>query len=299
MSLHHLPPPAAVSHFDDPSGLKKWFTWLGGMGALVVVLGGLYFLPDYLPDSMQGTVGAFLRLEWAMYLLIAGGAVATLAWSYFHTRDLDREYKLASDQAKILQRVDHLQDFYNQAEVQSHFREHILDLHRIAFGGGEVRQDNLVEVLVTRLMSRNKMIELLSSMLITLGLIGTILGLMQMMGLLTVVLDKSGGGDQDLIGTLFGDTGPLRGLDTAFITTLLGALFGGLILRILCGIMDGMVSSYITHLVQLTEVYVLPAIRREVEEGGALRAHQMGSMVSEDGQKNSELMSGPNGEVET
>ncbi|MFI4859336.1 MAG: hypothetical protein ACIAXF_01505 [Phycisphaerales bacterium JB063] len=233
------------------------------MLGVALLLALLYYLPDLLPESLADK----LKLEWGMYLLIIGGGGATLVWSYFHTRTLDREYKLASEQAELLQRVDYLHEFYTQARDDSYFREHILNLHRIAQGGGEARQDNLVEVLNTRLMSKNRMIELLSSMLITLGLIGTILGLMQMMGLLTLALDGNaaeGQGGGNLIGSLFGENGPLRGLDTAFITTLLGAMFGGLILRILCGIMDGMVSSYSTHLVQLTEVYVLPAIRREV-----------------------------------
>ena len=55
--------------------------------------------------------------------------------------------------------------------------------------------------------------------------------------------------------------GPLRGLGTAFYTTLLGAVLGGVVLRVLTNIVDASVMEYTAHIAELTEVYVLPYLR--------------------------------------
>ena len=120
----------------------------------------------------------------------------------------------------------------------------------------------------SRLAARNKIVELFASVLITLGLIGTILGLILMMGSLTEVMSTSEM-DENLMKSLVGDQGPLSGLGVAFVTTLLGAVLGGVILRVLTSIVEANITEYTAHIAELTEVYVLPFLRKSARQAHA------------------------------
>jgi hypothetical protein len=102
-------------------------------------------------------------------------------------------------------------------------------------------------------------VELFSSILITLGLLGTIVGLIMSVGGLSTVLASGSASSADVFE---GMLRTVKGLETAFYTTLLGATFGGVMLRILTSVVDAAVLRYIAHLAELTEVNVLPPLRR-------------------------------------
>ena len=155
--------------------------------------------------------------------------------------------------------MDNFEDFL-ACSTPSLFRSHIENLFIISQTHSEISQDNLIELLHSRLMARNKVVELFSSILITLGLIGTILGLIIMMNSLTGIME-SATMDENFMATLVGDGGPLSGLGVAFITTLLGAILGGVILRVLSNVVSSNIMDYTAHIAELTEVYVLPHLR--------------------------------------
>lgn len=75
----------------------------------------------------------------------------------------------------------------------------------------------------------NHFIEILGNLLITLGLIGTVVGLTLTLTGLTGSL-KALGNDQELLISSLRDS--MAGMGTAFYTTLLGAALGGVILRV-------------------------------------------------------------------
>lgn len=109
-------------------------------------------------------------------------------------------------------------------------------------------------------MARNRLTELFSSILVTLGLIGTIIGLVLMMDGLQAAM--AGGAGEELISKLMDkDVGPLRGLGTAFYTTLMGSISGGIVLRVLTNVVDTNIMRYTAHIAELTEVFVLPHLR--------------------------------------
>jgi hypothetical protein len=121
------------------------------------------------------------------------------------------------------------------------------------------------------LIARNKVVELFSSILITLGLIGTIVGLIMSVGGLSQTLESSSSGSDDIFA---GMLKTVKGLEAAFYTTLLGALSGGVILRILTNVVDSAILRYMAHLAELTEVNVLPPLRRmaiQLERSGYYR----------------------------
>ena len=125
-----------------------------------------------------------------------------------------------------------------------------------------------MEILHSRLLSKNQFVDLFAGVLITIGLIGTIVGLIYMMESLTRVLGTFGGAP-NLLQELTKQSGPLDGLGIAFLTTLIGAAFGGVVLRILTSINDASVTRYVAHISELTEVHVLPYLRRLADQAQA------------------------------
>lgn len=138
------------------------------------------------------------------------------------------------------------------------FRTHIQSLHTIFLSHSDISQEKVLDVAHARLVARNRVVELLASILITLGLIGTILGLLIAVGGLGQVLQGDAGSE----GIKAGLQETISGMGTAFYTTLFGSAAGGVVLRILTSVVDANIIRYVAHLAELSEVQVLPAMRR-------------------------------------
>ncbi len=248
VSNHHHD--SYASQFETISGLSQWLTWLAIMLGVCLIIGIMYTLNQYFPKVDLVTCG--------IYFVIGSLAVTTLVQNFINASFLDHETKLATSQIKLLADQDDILTFLNKAE-KSVFRTHIDSLYTIFLANPNINQDNLVEVLHSRLMARNRVAELFSSILITLGLIGTIVGLIQMMTGLQGVLNTVGEDTGSIAGGMMES---LSGLGIAFYTTLIGAVCGGVILRILTSVVDANTMRYTAHLAELTEVNVLPFMRR-------------------------------------
>ncbi len=96
------------------------------------------------------------------------------------------------------------------------------------------------------------MVELVGNLLITLGLIGTVMGLTLTLTGLTGSLDALGH-DQEML--LLGLRTAMSGMGTAFYTTLLGAVLGGVLLRMFAQISLHGVESLHDSLLRICMVY--------------------------------------------
>ena len=241
--------------------VQEWGYWFVLLFGITFLLALAFFIDKTKNETL---------IDEAMYLAIVGLAAITIFSGFKDVIALGREMKLASEQAAKLEKVQTFEGFFQQSE-DSVFVEHIKNLYRIAVRHPEVSQDNLIEIIHARLLARNRVNELFSSILITLGLIGTIVGLIVMMDKLGETMANStgsSGGTEELIQKLFDPEtgGALSGLGIAFLTTLLGAIFGGVVLRVLTSVVDAAILRYTAHLAELTEVYVLPRMRVIAEE---------------------------------
>lgn len=232
---------AVGTQLDNTSAKSQWMTWFVIMLATCGLLLAVYLLFG----SAHGIV-----------LVIIGLFAATIYKSFHDIRFLDRETRLASEQVQMLVDLNDVAGFLEKAR-KSVFRSHIAALHSIFLSDSRIDQGNLIEVLHSRLLARNRVVELFASILITLGLIGTIVGLIQSIGGLNEVM-----GQETALGMKSGMQQTVAGLGTAFYTTLLGAIFGGVMLRILTNVVDANIMRYTAHLAELTEVNVLPSMRR-------------------------------------
>lgn len=95
-------------------------------------------------------------------------------------------------------------------------------------------------------------IEVIGNLLITLGLIGTVMGLTLTLTGLTSSLEALGH-DQELL--LAGLRKAMSGMGTAFYTTLLGAVLGGVLLRVFAQITDHGVEGLFDSVLRICLVY--------------------------------------------
>jgi len=164
---------------------------------------------------------------------------------------------------RISHETDVLLQYYNDLSVNTDFEKergsiianHIRSL-KIIFkrsGGQSLSQDSLIEILHAKLKGEESMVILFSNLMITLGLVGTI------SGLITTV-----GG----IGSDSGIKEALGGMGTAFYTTLLGSMLGGITLRVLHFYVDKKVDSYILNLAEIIEIRVMPQFQIKQKKKG-------------------------------
>jgi hypothetical protein len=230
-------------------GKKEWMMWFVAMLVCIAVVLVVYVMNDD-PDA-SGNL---------MLVIISGLFIGILLKSYRDISFLDRETNLATSQVDSLRQINDVGKFLEAAEP-SVFRDHIKSLHTIFLSHSQISQEGILDVTHARLLASNRVVDLLASILITLGLIGTILGLLICVGPLEDVL-SGGGGSADMEKIMGALRTTVKGLGTAFYTTLFGAALGGVMLRILTNVVDAHITRYIAHLAELSEVYVLPAMRR-------------------------------------
>ncbi|MEM9019719.1 MAG: MotA/TolQ/ExbB proton channel family protein [Planctomycetota bacterium] len=238
--------------FSTGSSRRIWFSWFGGTLIVIAMLAGAWL-----------TKNSQLFL-YSVLGVIAGFFLVTLVRSFMDVSFLDKETKLASEQVQQLAQINDVGQFIQTAKP-SLFRNHIASLYTIFKSHPEIQQDSLVEVTHARLIARNKLVELFASVLVTLGLIGTIIGLIDSTAglgdaMTSMFGDSDGEQSDEILGSAMITT--FGGLKTAFYTTLLGSLFGGVVLRLLTNVVDAAILRYMAHLAELTEVNVLPALRR-------------------------------------
>lgn len=239
--------------FKASSSRRVWLQWFGGTIGVCILLALSW---------SQGSSNFFLI---SVLAVIAGFFVVTLVRSFLDVSFLDRETKLASEQVRQLAEINDIGQFIQSAKP-SIFRQHINSLYTIFKSHPEIAQDSLIEVTHARLIARNKVVELFAGILVTLGLIGTIIGLIDSTAGLGEAMTSMFGesANEEAADAMLGDAmvTTFGGLKTAFYTTLLGSLFGGVVLRLLTNVVDAAILRYMAHLAELTEVNVLPALRR-------------------------------------
>ncbi len=120
-----------------------------------------------------------------------------------------------------------------------------------------------IELAVYQRISHS--VEVIGNLLITLGLIGTVMGLTLTLTGLTSSLEALGH-DQALL--LAGLQKAMGGMGTAFYTTLLGAVLGGVLLRVFAQITDNGVGGLYDSLMRISLVYCSadykPSLGREL-----------------------------------
>lgn len=123
----------------------------------------------------------------------------------------------------------------------------------------------LIDVELAGYQRRSHAVEVMGNLLITLGLIGTVIGLTLTLAGLTTSLDALGV-DHDRL--MRGLESAMGGMGTAFYTTLLGSVLGGVLLRVFALITGHGINSLSDSLKKICMVYCAadtkPTVQRDV-----------------------------------
>lgn len=125
-------------------------------------------------------------------------------------------------------------------------------LKTIVLNNGELFIESLVEVEFAVYRRTAHSLEVIGNLLITLGLVGTVVGLTLTLTGLTGSLEALGQ-DQELL--MRGLRRAMSGMGTAFYTTLLGSILGGVLLRVYAHINENGIDSLENILTRICLVY--------------------------------------------
>jgi hypothetical protein len=148
----------------------------------------------------------------------------------------------------------------SQAEAlpEGSIGEYIRTLYLKARIGGRrlaVDQRLLLEAFEAELRLGHELGWFVADLLLSLGLLGTVVGFILMLGPITDLDTSDQSAIQAALAAMSG------GMAVALYTTLTG-LLGGILLKVQGFLLDGAVQELVRRMTRLTEIYVLPAIER-------------------------------------
>ncbi len=241
----------------DRDPLREWSLYAVILAALLIVFAGKYMVSALFNDSSYLTFVIF-----GLFLL-------GLAVNFRSMLRLRMEYVCAAVCMIDLKKMGGLQRV-TQGPAAGVLHHHIMDLASIARFDDKFSQDSLITLLYSRMMAKSKIVDILSGVLVTLGLIGTIVGLISMTDGLSATLSSLGddGQSKDL---LAGMRSTMSGLGTAFNTTLVGAILGSVVLRILNNVYTSNVDHLVSYVASTAEVSIVPRLKQQAREGSPIQ----------------------------
>ena len=239
----------AKKHRDlnrDP--LKEWVIYASVIACLIAVGAGTHLIAAVLTDRSGISIAIFGLFGVAILVNLRS------------VRSLRDEFACAATVVRTLDKKSGFQELLD-APPAGVFHHHVIDLYNISRHDPSVSQDSLVTLLYSRLMARSKIVSVLSSVLVSLGLIGTIVGLISMTNGLSGPLESLGeSGDASSL--LSGMRETMKGLGTAFYTTLVVAILGSVVLKVLNSVYTSNVDHFVSYIAGVTEVRITPALRK-------------------------------------
>lgn len=223
-------------------GYRALVLWVVWAAAAIVIYLGLY---------QDTEVWSFVqhdpsRITWAIIGLFGMGVAASFVLTILLTFE-----SVNIDELEIIAKKEGWLGI-QEADKKGCVAEFFRSLHTIVNNNGEMNIEALVDVEFSIYQRTAHALEIIGNLLITLGLIGTVVGLTLTLTGLTSSLDSLGQ-DQDQL--LSGLRGAMAGMGTAFYTTLLGAVLGGVLLRIFAHINENGVESLEDTLTRVCLVY--------------------------------------------
>lgn len=235
--------------FDSTQiGIKPIKIWLG----LFIIVTGLFIW------MMRSQILIALKSDQSgMTLLICGAFVIGLIGSFMQSLRLSKDWSFFTKDLKtwLNEKEDEDRPFLSTR----HSIARILDRVRVLQEQDlNVDVSGLSQSYYIRQNSLNRNVATFSTLLVTLGLIGTIVGLIYAVSGLDNVIHNVGASRDDL---LVGMRQTIQGMGTAFYTTFLGALSGGVILKMLSASMNGCLTKMAASFRDFMELEYLPYLK--------------------------------------
>lgn len=251
MTESHQPGKPRKPRILDRQPLREWLLLAGASLLLISVIIGPR-LWDAIKTDRSG-------LCIVVVLLFVIGMIR----SAMDIRFIQQQFKLSNLQLTALEAAPGIQAFLNSS-ISGVFRDHVSNLYEIYRRDNTINQDNLISLLQVKMQARTRFTEQTSTVIITLGLVGTIIGLIFAVEPLSKAFDPENLGKTEV---LYGQMKlVMDNMKTAFYTTLFGAILGGVSLRILSILVDSNSDNLVGHIAELCEVHLLPAMRHAAQD---------------------------------
>jgi len=214
----------------DQRALRTFALWMGWAISAITVFAMM---------SRQTNVISFIendhtRVTWLILGMFVLGVGVSLVQAMKLTGEWFRAYRIESQMInKGLAGV--------RETAGGHLVDHFVEaMNTITARNGRVNVDALIDVEFSSQHRISQFIGLLGNLMITLGLIGTVLGMTITMNGLSGALGSLGV-DQSLL--VEGLRTAMNGMGIAFYTTLIGSVLGGVLLRVFSWITDASVNG--------------------------------------------------------
>lgn len=199
------------------------------------------------------------RITWVILVFFIFGIIASLALSFVIMRE-----------SLVLRRIEQqIKEKgligYEMGSIKRAVSRYFLSLRLTMESNSKPDAEALLNVELAGYQRMSRSIEVAGNLLITLGLIGTVMGLTLTLTGLTSSLDALGHDQEQLLAGLRKAMG---GMGTAFYTTLLGAILGGVLLRVFAQITEQGVEGLYDRTMHICLVYCAadfkPSLERDV-----------------------------------
>jgi len=214
----------------DQRALRTFALWMGWAISAITVFAMM---------SRQSNVIDFVahdqtRVTWMILGMFVLGVLVSLTQAMKLTGEWFRAYRIES------QMVNRGLAGVKQT-AGGHLVDHFIEaMNSITARNGRVDVDSLIDVEFSSQHRISQFVSLLGNLMITLGLIGTVLGMTITMNGLSGALGSLGV-DQSLL--VEGLRSAMNGMGIAFYTTLIGSVLGGVLLRVFSWITDASVNG--------------------------------------------------------
>lgn len=214
----------------DQRALRTFALWMGWAISAVTIFAMMSRKANVL-DFVQHDQ---TRVTWMIIGMFIIGVLVSFVHAMKLTAEWFRAYRIAS-----------LVEAKGLAGLRLRGGKHVVDrfidaLHFIVERNGTVNVDALVDVEFSAQHRVSQFVGLLGNLMITLGLIGTVLGMTITMNGLNGALGSLGV-DQSLL--VDGLRSAMNGMGVSFYTTLIGSVLGGVLLRVFSWITDASVNG--------------------------------------------------------
>jgi len=237
-----MPSKNTVQRAADQRALRTFALWMGWGISALTVFAMLYRKANVMEFVQHDTT----RITWMILGMFALGVAVSFMQAIRLTAEWFRAYRI---EAMVKKR--------GIAGVTMHGGRHIVDrftdaLRLISERNGRIDVESLVDVEFSAQHRVSQFVGLLGNLMITLGLIGTVLGMTITMNGLHGALGALGVNQALLVDGL---RTAMNGMGVAFYTTLLGSVLGGVLLRVFAWITDASVNSLQDLMIRTYLVY--------------------------------------------
>ncbi len=237
-----MPSKNTVQRAADQRALRTFALWMGWCVSALTVFAMLYSKANVIGFVQHDST----RITWIILGMFALGVAVSFMQAMRLTAEWFRAYKI---EAMVKKK--------GIAGVTMRGGRHIVDrftdaLRTIAERNGRIDIESLIDVEFSAQHRTSQFVGLLGNLMITLGLIGTVLGMTITMNGLHGALGALGI-NQDLL--VDGLRTAMNGMGVAFYTTLMGSVLGGVLLRVFSWITDASVNGLQDLMIRTYLVY--------------------------------------------